>query len=165
MRHFFKDRIKWLLSTFCYILNISALLSHHQKSFLLQQMITNTETHSQTCRDWRDLRTLSPKWNVSFKSLPSGLKKPCRSGDCKSVRARKESTKKTRPSKSRWSKHILIRRLGPHTQGLHKSAPGPLCMSCSFQFSIFMGFLGVRMGGYLVSMFSFRLFFPFWLFA
>lgn len=39
----------------------SILLSHHQRSFLLQRMGTNAETHSQTkMQKARDLRTFSP---------------------------------------------------------------------------------------------------------
>lgn len=50
--------IKWIPITFCYA-QISALLSHHQRAFLLQEMGTNTETHSQTlCREWEALEHL-----------------------------------------------------------------------------------------------------------
>jgi hypothetical protein len=45
--------------------------------FLLQQqMRMNTELHSNMKRV-RDLETLSPKWVVLIKSLPSGLREPC----------------------------------------------------------------------------------------
>jgi hypothetical protein len=37
----------------------------------------------------RDLGTLTPKMNISIKSLPSGLRKHCKRGDRKSVRARR----------------------------------------------------------------------------
>jgi hypothetical protein len=47
----------------------------------------------------RDPATFSPKWNVSIKSLPSGLKEPFGRGGRKSLRAiRVEDTKKTRMS-------------------------------------------------------------------
>jgi hypothetical protein len=56
---------------------MSALLSHHQRSFLLQQIETNTETHSQTSCRVRDLGTLSSKQEVLIRSFPSGLEEPC----------------------------------------------------------------------------------------
>jgi hypothetical protein len=50
----------------------------------------------------RDLGTLSPKWNVFTKSLPSGLRKPCGRGGGKIVRSqmgqkiqRKQGTSET----------------------------------------------------------------------
>lgn len=36
----------------------------------------------------RDLRTLSPKWNISIKSLPARFRKPCGGEGRKSIRAR-----------------------------------------------------------------------------
>ena len=43
---------------------VSALLIHHQRSFLLEQMGENTEVHSQPANTQivRDLGTLRPKW-------------------------------------------------------------------------------------------------------
>jgi hypothetical protein len=66
------------------------LLSHYQRSFLLQQMGTNTESYSQpdNVQTVRDLRTLSPKWNVFIKSLPLGFKKSFRKGGRRNVRAK-----------------------------------------------------------------------------
>ena len=43
-------------------------------------------THSQTMCRARDLRTLSPKWDVSIKSLPPELREPYRRGSRKNVR-------------------------------------------------------------------------------
>lgn len=54
--------------TFCYT-QISALLSPHQISFLLQKMRTNTETQMDNRQNVRDLGTLSPKRDVFIKSL------------------------------------------------------------------------------------------------
>jgi hypothetical protein len=36
----------------------------------------------------KDLRIFSPKCDVSMKSLPSGLREPCRKGGRKNVKAR-----------------------------------------------------------------------------
>lgn len=56
---------------------ISVLLSHHQRCFLLQKMGTNAEIHSQINMERvRDLGTLSRKWDISIKSLPSRTN-PC----------------------------------------------------------------------------------------
>lgn len=49
--------------------SISALLSHHQKRFLLQQI--GTETHSQTPCRVKHSGIRSPKHEVSLKPLPS----------------------------------------------------------------------------------------------
>jgi hypothetical protein len=50
------------------------LFSYDQKSFLLQQKATNTETHSQTLCRVKDFETLLPKRNIfSIKSLLSEL--------------------------------------------------------------------------------------------
>jgi hypothetical protein len=59
------------------------MLSHHQKSFLLQQMEINTETHKQRVGDPGTLVL-----NGMFPSIPSpsGLRKPCRKGGRKIVR-------------------------------------------------------------------------------
>ena len=50
--------------TFCYI---RVLFGYHQRSFLLQEIGTNTETHSQTLfmQRVRDLGTLNHKQDVS----------------------------------------------------------------------------------------------------
>jgi hypothetical protein len=44
--------------------------------------------HSQTACNVRDLGTLSPKWDISIKSLPSGIRKPYRIEGGKSIRTR-----------------------------------------------------------------------------
>lgn len=70
---------------------ISVSPSQHQRSSLLQQMGTNTGTHSLAmCTVERNLEPLSPKLNVSLKSLPSGCREPCRSRGWKIVRARRK---------------------------------------------------------------------------
>ena len=53
---------------------ISDLLSHHQKSFLLQEMGTDTEVH--IMQIVKDPGTLNPKWDNSIKSHLSGLREP-----------------------------------------------------------------------------------------
>jgi hypothetical protein len=67
-----------------YIL-ISALLSYHQRSFLLKQMRTNTETHSQTLCKVRYLGTVNPAWDISIKSFPLGLNEPLERGGGKNM--------------------------------------------------------------------------------
>lgn len=64
----------------------------------------NAETCSQTLCRVRDIRTLSPEWDVSTKSLPSWLREPHRGGGSKSLRARwEQGARRTRPSKSTWA--------------------------------------------------------------
>lgn len=83
---------------------VSALHSHWQRSCLMQRMGTNTETYLQadSMQRVRDLGTLGPKWDVSIKSFPSGLRKPCGKEGRKNVREPEGmgDTKKTRPSKT-----------------------------------------------------------------
>lgn len=55
---------------------IIVLLRHHQRSLLLKQMGTNTETTARKYAENENLETLSPKKDVSIKSFPSGFKKP-----------------------------------------------------------------------------------------
>ena len=65
----------------------NVLFSHHQRSFLLQQMGTNTETD--VIQSVRDLETLNLKWEFSNKSLPffsSGYCVKEEAEDCKSQR-------------------------------------------------------------------------------
>ena len=48
----------------------------------------------------RDLGTLNPKWDVSIKFSPSGIRELCRRRSTKMVRARgKEESKEMRPSR------------------------------------------------------------------
>lgn len=49
-------------------------------------MGTNRKTHRQIMCRVRDYETLSPKWDVSVKSLPSELREHCRGGGKKSVK-------------------------------------------------------------------------------
>ena len=67
----------------------------------------NTETHNQTCKKKRDLGTLSPKEDVSIKSLLSGLRDPCERGGAKSIRARGKNT-------NRIATHMNLLRLSQH---------------------------------------------------
>ena len=39
--------------------------------------------------------------------------------------------------------HMNLQMLKPYAQSLHGCAPGPLCLDCGFQFSVFMGLLNV----------------------
>jgi hypothetical protein len=64
----------------------TVLLNHHQGSFLLQQMKTNT--HPDNVQRRNNLGTLYPKWDVSIKSLPSGHRELSRKGDRKSAKGR-----------------------------------------------------------------------------
>jgi hypothetical protein len=53
------------------------LLSHHQRSFLLQQAGTDTETHSQALlQRMRNLEKLNSNCDVFMKSFASRLKEP-----------------------------------------------------------------------------------------
>lgn len=51
---------------------ISALFSHHRRSFLLYQTGTDAEIHSQTLCRVRDLGTLSPKGDGSMNPSSQG---------------------------------------------------------------------------------------------
>jgi hypothetical protein len=64
------------------------LLSHHQRSFLLQQVRTNRDPQLENMQR-RDLRALCPKWDVSIKSIPPGLNElwKKRQKECQSQRA------------------------------------------------------------------------------
>jgi hypothetical protein len=66
------------------------LLSHHQKSFLLQQIGTNTETYSQTLTQRENFETLSHTQDIVIKSLISCVRKPCGRGGGKGMRARRD---------------------------------------------------------------------------
>ena len=58
-----------------------------------------------------------------------------------------DDTKETRPSRhSKPGAHMKSQ----HTQGLHRSAPGPLRLYYGFQFSVFMGFMNVLMSVSLI---------------
>jgi hypothetical protein len=51
-------------------------------------MGTNAEIHSQINMERvRDLGTLSRKWDISIKSLLSGLREPCGRGGRKSIKS------------------------------------------------------------------------------
>ena len=58
------------------------LLSHHQKSFLLKQIRTNTDSHPDKTQRMRALGTFSTKWDASIKfpSSTSGLREPSERG-------------------------------------------------------------------------------------
>lgn len=65
---------------------LCAMLSRQQRSFLLQQKETNTET---TARYYAGTWTTQRRWDVFIKSLPSELMEPCGRRGGKSVRARR----------------------------------------------------------------------------
>ena len=79
---------------------ISALLSHHQRSFLQQQMGSNRDPQPDIIQRVRDLGTLSSKWDVSIKFLHPGFSELFERGGRESERAKSlEDTKETKPSK------------------------------------------------------------------
>lgn len=80
---------------------ISALINHHQISFLLQQMETNKIPQPdiiQISRPWKN----KPKWVVVIKFHPSGLRNSAE-GQVERLRARGSNARRTRPSKSKGS--------------------------------------------------------------
>lgn len=81
---------------FCYT-QISALLRHHQRSFLFKQTGTEAETSQWSkLQRVKDLGTLHPKRDVSIKPFPSELREPRRRGR-KILRASgMEDTRETR---------------------------------------------------------------------
>ena len=109
---------------------IRALLSHHQRSFPLQQMRTNTETHRQTLhREWETLEhSALNKMSPSHHS-PQGSGTPEEEAErkCKSQRGWMEDTKKTRPCKSTWSKLIWTLR---DWSIMHRACTGLLQVLC-----------------------------------
>lgn len=87
------------LVTFSYT-QICAMISYPQRSFLLQQMGSNTDTHRQTICRVRDLGLFSPKQEVSIKFLSSEHRN---SAEVEMGRMQEtqemENTKKSRPSR------------------------------------------------------------------
>ena len=120
---------------------IGALFSHHQRSFLLQQMKTNTETHGQTLgRRWETLEysalngmsPLDPSLHSSEKPVEEKAERV-------QVPEGMEDIKRRRPSKLTWAKLIWTHRDWSSTQQrLHGSAPCPLFIYYGFQFGVFM---------------------------
>jgi hypothetical protein len=70
----------------------SALLSHHQRTIILQEKKTDTEKQIQTICRVRDLEIF--RQNVSIYSLSLGLREPCRRRGRKSLSARVWRTKR-----------------------------------------------------------------------
>ena len=75
----------------------------------------------------RDLGTLSPKWDVSIKFLPSGFRKLCTRGGRMAVSARGEVIQENRPAKCSWIEtHKNTQRilwfLWQRAQGMHRMA-------------------------------------------
>lgn len=66
---------------------VNALLSYHQKSFLLKQVETDTQADSR--QTVRDFGTLSPKQVISIKFLTLGLGQHCRKGGAKKCKHQK----------------------------------------------------------------------------
>jgi hypothetical protein len=96
---------------------ISAFFSHHQRSFLLQQLGTDTESHS-------------------HKSLPSELRGPHVRGGRKSVGARGDGGHEGNKAPESTEHTDSETEATQQAQGLHGSEPSPLCIYHSFQFSI-----------------------------
>lgn len=103
-------------------LQTSALFSHHQRSFLLPQMETNPETHSQTLwREWENLKRSG--LNVIFPSDPSPrVQETRRRGGINSVRGTMDaSTKETRPSKHNGTVANMSSEMEAACTGLHRT--------------------------------------------
>lgn len=101
----------------------------------------------------RDPGSLSHKWDVSIKTLPSGGQETLwkrRQSRCKSQMDGMENIEDTRPSKSTWSALIW-------THGDRGSMPTAcmslhqvFCLCCGFLFSVSMGLLSVKTSGSLL---------------
>lgn len=100
-------------------------------------MGTNTKTHWQISHIVRDFGIISPKWDASFKSLPSEIRKSHRMGSRKSIRASVERNKNERPSKSTWAKILCTL---SDWSSIHRACKYLHIYYC-FQVSIFRGFL------------------------
>ena len=135
---------------------IGALLSHHQRSFFLQPLRTKTEVPKWTLCRVRDLGTRSPKWNLSIKSHPSGIKEPSRRGDRNSIRTRGYEYQENNILSINWSKHIW-RKLQGMKQYAESSQMVLYVFVMTFCF-LFMGFLSVLMNGYLFHVPSLQIF-------
>lgn len=98
------------------------------RSLFLGQMGTKAETHSQTSCRVRDLGILSPKWNVSIKSLPSERRQPCGRGSWKEHRSHRELgvNQENQVFQITISKYpVSSQRLKQPAQGLHhQTTPG-----------------------------------------
>ena len=123
----------------------SALLSHHQRSFLLPQMATNTETHSQTsCKEWDTLEHSALKWISPSNPSPQGSGNPMEkeaggTGETKEI----EDTRRARPSTTTVQSSCELTRPGQHAQtcaGLHQM----LCLYCNFKIGVFIKSLSVK---------------------
>jgi hypothetical protein len=64
------------------------LFSPPQRNFLLEQMETNIETHSQKLVRVRALGALRHRWDVSIKSTPTEPRETCGRVGTKDVRAK-----------------------------------------------------------------------------
>lgn len=113
-----------------------------QRSFLLQKLGTDMDTHSQTTGRARDLEKLSPKWNVSIRSSPQCLRLLSKRGrgDGRHQGSKALSVTMIKAAKNSQS-------LRQHAQGLQEAARGPLCVRHGFRFRVFMGFLSVQTSG------------------
>lgn len=79
------------ISGVIHLIGISASITHHQKSFFLQYMGTNTESPKWTkCKIVRDFGTLSLKCDIFINPHPSELRSLHRKGGRNVVRARGE---------------------------------------------------------------------------
>ena len=127
----------------------SDLFNHYQRSFLRQQMATNT--HSQTFSRDRNLGTHCFKWDVSIKSYPraQGALKKRRQRKSRKSQNRQRRTLHKNKNKQKTHKALSINwakltETRAASAGLCGSAPGPMRVYNDFQFSIFMGLLRVR---------------------
>ena len=72
----------------------------------------------------RDLGTISPKWDVSFQSIPSGLRELCRREDGKMERAK--GNRRHQENKTFYTKYTAMDspRLEQPAQDLYRSKSG-----------------------------------------
>lgn len=146
--------IKWILIILLHSqISGDALLSHHQ-CFLLQEMGINTETHSQTQSKRQTLEHSALKGMSSLNPSPHSSGIPLEEAEiyCK--------------SQWEWKKQGPVNQ---HEQSSHKlveteaAYSGPHQVLYSFQFGVFIGFLGMQMSGSLIFMPSLGLFSFCWL--
>ena len=137
-----------------------ALLSPHQRRFLLQQIGSNRDPQPDSVQSVKDLGTLCPKWDVSTKSFLSVIREPYRRAGGKSVRARRDGAhqekqgllntaglmhKRTQRLWQRMEPARVCTRWGPRAERIRQMAPPkprsylsnwqPLANKSSFVFS------------------------------
>ena len=126
-------------------------------------MGTNTETHSQIlCKNLEYTAPMGCLHQIPSLRAHGTLWKK-RGKECKSQKAWKTPRNQS-PLISLNKARTNSQRLKQLVQGLHRSAPGPLCIYYDFQFSVFMRSLSMQMSGPLravpfLGLFTFCLFF------